>query len=95
MYVLGSTPLGVVTNAPEVKVFVSMMKPTDIQTWHYQLVHADIDMIKSMRDLVDGLDITGGEMHRLYPRENDCSPTHTRPIANKDNYTQGLVCTDL
>ncbi len=78
MYVLGSTQ--VITNAPEVKAFVSMTKPTDIQMWHRRLVHADIDMIKLMRDLVEGLDIMlmkgGGEMHRLYPGENDCSSTH-------------------
>ena len=67
-------------------------------TWHCQFVHADIDSIKSMQPLVDGLNTTSmkekGKCEDCIRGKMTAAP-HTRPIENEDNFTEGLICTDL
>ena len=82
MYVLGNLKITDDDSKTPVKAFVSNMKATDIMTWHRQFVHADIDIIKSMQPLVNGLNITSikeeGKCKDCIRGKITAAP-HTRP----------------
>ena len=86
------------SDGPPVQVFMSNTKLTDLQTWHRRLAHCDTDKILQMWELVDGLEITSRKQNGKCDdciRGKSTAAPHDRPIANKDNKNEGLVCTDL
>lgn len=82
----------------DIKAYMLTKKPADIHTWHHRLAHCDIKIILQMKDLVDGLNITDTNMKG---KCIDCikgkstAVPHKRPIANIEDFTEGLICTDL